>query len=104
MSESSELQQRFEEELDELPWANLVHHFAYGRVYLVREDLDIIDAALAMAQNNVKSIRAWLDDGRFGAPEDREVKVWTAEKARFQILVVSPFVLIKKVRTSAHDS
>lgn len=92
---SDQLRRKLESEIDELPWEELTRSFAFGRLFVVRGSLDLVEAALAMAQNEAATVEAWIQQERFGRPEDDEVAVWEQEKIRFQVLIVSPFVVVK---------
>ncbi|MFW7378986.1 MAG: DUF2288 domain-containing protein [Oligoflexus sp.] len=96
MQQVKDLREKLLAELDELPWSELTRPFAAGRLYLVRQGIDIIDVAVAMAVNDAQTIASWMAENLFGRAEDEEVRHWLKEQSRFQVLIVSPFVLVQE--------
>lgn len=90
-----ELRQKLEAEVDIAPWSALVRHFAFGRVYIVRSPWDLIDAALALHRDASGIVKEAIQQKRLERPTDEEVKGWVATDATFDVLVISPFVLIQ---------
>ena len=94
MSEE-ELRQKLSAEVDQAPWSALVRHFAFGRVYIVRAPWNLVDAAVALHQDAKSEVEAALGQKLLEQPTDAEAKAWTETSARFDMLVISPFVLIQ---------
>ncbi len=90
-----ELRQKLAAEVDLAPWSALVRHFAFGRVYIVRSPWNLIDAAIALHRDAAEQVKEAMRLGQLEQPNDAEVKVWQETSAVFDMLVVSPFVLIQ---------
>jgi hypothetical protein len=90
-----ELRQKLEAEVDSVPWSALIRHFAFGRVYVVRAPWKLIDAAIAMHQDAKDQVQDALRQKHLEQPADAEAQDWLERDASFDVLVISPFVLIQ---------
>lgn len=90
-----ELRQKLKAEVDQAPWSALVRHFAFGRVYIVRAPWNLVDAAVALHQDAKNEVQAALSQKLMEQPTDAEAQAWMDAAARFDMLVISPFVLIQ---------
>jgi hypothetical protein len=93
-----ELRQKLTAEVDQAPWSALVRHFAFGRVYIVRTPWNLIDAAIALHKDAKSEVETALKQKFLEQPSDAEAQAWTESSARFDVLVISPFVLIQAPR------
>lgn len=84
-------------ETAQLAWAELQRHFARGVVIKVAPGMDLVDAALQVAENNTAAVQAWLADGRLAKAELTDAEDWHARKPMFWAVVVAPWVLIQEV-------
>lgn len=96
LKELEDLKEKLTGEIEETDWAPLKQHHDQGGVFIVGEGVDLIDAAVAVAQDKVEFIKLWLETGALRKPTEDEVKEWDANKniklARF--VIVQPYVLI----------
>lgn len=90
-----DLRQKLSSEIDQAPWSALVRHFAFGRVYIVRRPWDLLDAALALHQDAAATVKEAMQKKELEQPTDAEAKTWMETGASFDMLVISPFVLIQ---------
>ncbi len=90
-----ELRQKLAAEVDLAPWSALVRHFAFGRVYIVRSPWNLIDAAVALHRDAADQVKEAMRQRQLEQPNDEEVKAWQETSVVFDMLVVSPFVLIQ---------
>jgi hypothetical protein len=93
--QEQELRQKLASEVDQAPWSALVRHFAFGRVYVVRVPWNLLDAALAFHQDNKAQVQDAIRQNHLEQPTDEEVKDWLERDVSFDVLVISPFVLIQ---------
>jgi hypothetical protein len=89
------LRQKLEAEVDIAPWSALIRHYAFGRVYVVRTPWTLIDAAIAFHRDAKDQVQDALCQKHLEQPSDAEVKDWLERDASFDVLVISPFVLIQ---------
>jgi hypothetical protein len=80
-----------------LGWKELERHFARGDVIRVATGIDLIDAALLLAENDTIAAQAWLADGRIARAELADAEDWHARQPQFWVVVVAPWVLVQEV-------
>jgi hypothetical protein len=84
-------------ETAQLAWAELERHFARGDVVKVAVGVDLIDAALHIAENDAATVEAWLADGRIARADMHDAENWHARQPMFWAVVVAPWVLVQEV-------
>jgi hypothetical protein len=84
-------------ETAQLAWPELERHFARGDVIKVAVGVDLIDAALHIAENNTATVEAWLADRRIARAELADAEDWHARQPMFWAVVVAPWVLVQEV-------
>ena len=95
------LKERLQAELDLVSWLDVARHYAFGRLFCVSEQTDIIEVAVAMAEDRSSELKPWLEQGRLRIVNDKDAQAWTRDQERsFNMLIVRPFVLIQEVKRS----
>jgi hypothetical protein len=84
-------------ETGKLPWTELERHFARGVVINVAADLDLVDVALAMAQDDKIRVEAWLQQARISPASNTEALEWHQQQSQFWVVVTAPWVLIQEI-------
>ena len=60
--------------------------------------LHLVEAALAIAEDDVARVSAWLDAGQLGKPDADDIRRFkTGPKNYFQFVVVQPFVVAMEI-------
>jgi hypothetical protein len=59
--------------------------------------MDLVDAALQVAENNAATVQEWLEDGRIARAELADAEDWHARQPMFWTVVVAPWVLVQEV-------
>lgn len=91
---------RLEEELQEAPWAWIVPHHRKGTVFIVNRSLDIVDVGVALAENDTKSVEAWIEKNMITRPTADQAEAWELNsECMFQFLIVQPYVLIQDTKS-----
>lgn len=85
-------------ETSQIPWKELQRFFAGGKALLVSADLDLVDVAFQMSEDNVAQIKAWSADGKLSYVPDAQACDWVEADALVWAVVVSPWVLVQPVR------
>lgn len=94
----SDLQQKLEEMVDTAKWDWLEVHAFNGRVIIVSPQLDLVEAGAAVAEDNSKLVKQWLDDSWLYAPTEMQIEHWKQDREKeFTSLIIHPFVLIKEL-------
>ena len=86
-------------ETAKVAWAELQRHHARGVVVRVAGELDLVDVAVAMAQDNGAAVSQWMHAGQLEKPTDDQARDWLARDPDLWSVVVAPRVLVQE-RTS----
>ncbi|WP_296751235.1 DUF2288 domain-containing protein [Thiobacillus sp.] len=97
MTPSDILRAKLNLETAQLAWSELERHFARGDVIKVAVGVDLVDAALHIAENNTASVEAWLAEGRIARAGIADAEDWHARQPMFWAVVVAPWVLVQEV-------
>lgn len=84
-------------ETAQLDWKALERHFARGSVIKVAPGMDLIDAALHVAENNAATVQAWLADGSIARADMNDAESWHSHQPAFWVVVVAPWVLVQEI-------
>lgn len=84
-------------ETAQMPWSEMQRYFASGAALFVSPDLDLVEAAFQMSEDNAALIRQWMAARHFGKVTDEQARVWSADDAMHWVVVVSPWVLVQPV-------
>ena len=89
--------------IDEAEWGMLRAHLERGGIILVDDNLDLADAALRVATDDVEAIQRWVESGMIGKPSDSKIRAWDDNKQKkFAMLIISPYVLIQEKMPTFH--
>lgn len=99
MSRSSEeLMAMLNAQTARLAWDELARHFARGVVIKVAPELDLLEVATAMAQDDKQHIKQWLQRGQVGNATDADAQRWQEDGSVFWAVVVAPWVVVQVSR------
>jgi hypothetical protein len=82
-------------ETSQIAWKELQRYFASGVALFVAPDLDLVEVAFQMSQDNAAEIREWMAAGKFGKVTDEQAAAWYETDAVMWAVVVSPYVLVQ---------
>jgi hypothetical protein len=85
-------------ETAQIAWRELQRFFAGGSALMVASDLDLVEVAYQMSQDNAAQIRQWMATGKFGRVTDEQAAAWIETDALVWAVVVSPWVLVQPAR------
>ena len=92
------LKAKLNQETARADWRELQPFFARGQTVAVAGDLDLIEVAVAFAEDRVELIRQWRAQGRVDAVSDEQARGWFDAGQDMWTLVVKPWVLVQPVR------
>jgi hypothetical protein len=76
-------------------WSELERFFARGVVHLVSQELDLVEVAYAVSQDNSKQVANFIGLGQLVKVSDDHAREWVKTQPEFWTVVVAPFVLIQ---------
>ncbi|MBX2823858.1 MAG: DUF2288 domain-containing protein [Gammaproteobacteria bacterium] len=77
-------------------WPELIRHFARGVVIAVDAELDLIEVAQCMADDDTEKVTAWLNQGQVQRASDDMARDWTEREPEFMCVVTAPWVLVQE--------
>lgn len=86
---------RLKEYLGTATWELLEPHVVRDTVICVSPDLDLLDVAVAVADDDIDYVQSKMDLQKIRKPSEAELVEWKDENKKFLSIIVSPFVLIK---------
>ncbi|MBH3440754.1 DUF2288 domain-containing protein [Pseudomonas sp. JZ134] len=95
MSETSTLYATLLGQTAEISWQELQPHFAKGSLLRVDAEIDLIEAAEAIVQDNTGKVSAWLTSGQMAKVTEDEARGFLVSDPVFWAVVVAPWVLIQ---------
>ncbi len=94
----SEIVKSFKRDLAEVSWRELKIHLQRDAIIVVATDLDLIDVAVAVAEDEKALVEAWIAVNQLGKPTENQLKQWEEESDnRFKMLIVQPFILVQDI-------
>ncbi|MFZ1345207.1 DUF2288 domain-containing protein [Thiothrix eikelboomii] len=90
------LRTRLNLETGRITWQELGFFFARGRVLQVAADLDLIEVASALANDEAPQVSAWLKTQQLSVLSDLTAKAWAADDQQLWAVVVAPWVVVQQ--------
>lgn len=91
-------------ETAKIPWRELQRFFASGKLLWVATELDLVDSACAIQQDDLQTVQAWADSGQLAAATDTQARLWFERDALLWAVVVKPWVLVQEIAIDAEDA
>lgn len=89
------LRETLAETLGEAPWSMLEAHAKRDGIILVDPTLDLLDVAVAIAEDDGDAVSGWMEDGRLTKPDAQAMRTLEARADRqWPFVIVQPFVLV----------
>ena len=96
-----DLRKRLNAETARISWKELAPHFARGALVRVNPGLDLIEVAIAFAEDRREAVAAWLEADEVAVAVDADNARWSEQSPEFWAVVVAPWVLVQVVPGSA---
>jgi hypothetical protein len=94
---SDDLREKLAAEVGTVSWPLLRPHHERQSVFLVDQQLDLVEVAVGAAADQVEQIRDWLQAGRLARPSRAQVDSWEEQHTSFACVIIQPFVFIQLV-------
>ena len=96
INELDEVRARILGETAEIAWQELARHFAAGDTLAVDSDLDLIEVALHLHQDNASQLAGWLAEGLVAPVSDELAQHWFTNEQLVWTCVVKPWILVQE--------
>lgn len=91
-------------ETSTIAWKDLQRFFASGAAIAVSADLDLVEVAFQISEDNKKQVAQWLSAGKVAAVSDAQALAWYEADADVWAVVVSPYVLVQEMKSVQPDA
>jgi len=96
------LRQQLESEIGDCLASDLKAHIERGAVVIVAPEIELIDAGLAVAEDDADSVKYWIEKESFRRPKESEIKTWADEpELKFRSVIVRPYVLVQPLANAS---
>jgi hypothetical protein len=87
---------KINQETSRIAWKELQRFYASGATILVSSELDLVEVAFQISEDNKLQVAQWLSMGKIGKVTDAQALAWYEADAEVWAVVVSPYVLIQE--------
>ena len=84
-------------ETAKIPWLELQRFFAAGKVIWVASELDLVEVAWTMQQDDVERVEAWTEQGELAPVSNEQARRWVAEDSLLWAVTIKPWVLVQEL-------
>ncbi|MFK8041603.1 DUF2288 domain-containing protein [Congregibacter sp.] len=84
-----------------IPFSELQRYFAAGRLILASDDLDLIEVAVQLSEDNAAQFEQWLNAGLVKGVADEQATAWLAQDDALWAVVADPWVLVQERKAAA---
>ena len=90
------LRAKLNRETSRISWKELLRFFAAGTVIAVSEELDLVEVAIQISNDNKALIEQWMIESRVNKVSDAQAKDWLETDAILWAVVVRPWILVQQ--------
>lgn len=78
-----------------ISWPELERFFARGRVLDVSAELDLLEVASALTEDDLEKFSAWTQTKQVQHLQDDTAKLWVADDSNLWAVVIAPWVVVQ---------
>jgi hypothetical protein len=86
-----------------LDWQELERAFARGVVIRVATELDLVEVAAAVVEDDSVRLAGWLEERLVAKATTAEARGWQATRGQFWAVVCAPWVLVQEAEPRDGD-
>jgi hypothetical protein len=102
--ENLPLREKLRGQLGTARWPDLKDQFVKGSLFVVCERIGLLNAAVAVAEDDKEAVEAWIESGDVYRPTEQEVTLWDKKpESLFAFIVLQPFVFIGRPSHTVKD-
>jgi hypothetical protein len=87
-------------ETSQMPWKELLRYFAAGMVIAVNHELDLVDVAASIANDDKAAVAQWMSESRIAKVSDAQASAWLEADVALWTVVVKPWILVQPPKPS----
>lgn len=87
-------------ETAQMSWKELERYFASGALICVGKELDLVDVAVHVANDDKAAVTQWMNLGSVSKVTDAQAQAWHEADAALWAVVVKPWILVQEEPSS----
>jgi hypothetical protein len=88
-------------ETAKIPWLELQRFFASGKVIWIAGNLDLVEVALALQQDDLQRVSNWTVNQELAAVSDDQARQWVSDDSLLWAVAIKPWVLVQELGNEA---
>ncbi len=88
-------------ETAQIAWREMQRFFASGVAIAVSADLDLVEVAYQISQDNAAQVSTWLESGQIARVSDEQALAWHEADALVWAVVARPYVLVQASKSKS---
>jgi len=96
MENKSEKWHTLHAETAAIEWKDLERFFAKGNLLRISGDIDLVDVALEIANDNKICIEKWMSDDLLASVSNEEAALWSKGESNLWSVIVLPWILVQQ--------
>ena len=96
MNKPEDIRTRLTAERGPIDYMELQKFFAKGVILVVDSQLDLVDVAEKINQDDTDCIEDWISDKLLVRAHDEHAKKWLEEQTAFEAVTMAPWVLVQE--------
>jgi len=97
-SPEEDVRMKLNRETGKISWQELEKHFASGNVVYVSPELDLIEVAYQVSQDNKAAVEPWVTAQQLSPATDAQAVQWYEQNAELWAVVVAPLILVQPIK------
>ena len=97
------LREEIHSETAKIAWTELQRFFAAGKAIHVSPDLDLVETALQISNDNSALVQQWMANGQLAPVSDDQARYWVDTDATVWAVVVKPWVLVQALKEKRYE-
>lgn len=89
------LRAKLNQETARMPWKELQRYFAGGTVIAVSHELDLVEVAARIANDDKAAVSQWMSENRIAKVSDEQALAWWDADIVLWAVVVKPWILVQ---------
>ena len=95
--------ERFVQEMAPIAFKELQKHFAKGIIIHVSHELDLVEVAMKLHQDDAKTIKNWMTEEKLVRAHDEHAKHWLAQDMNLMAVTAAPWVLVQEMEKTGEQ-
>jgi hypothetical protein len=94
----AQLRSDFHDQTARIAFSELQRYFAGGHLVRVGPGLDLVEVAVALAEDDRQRFEAWIGAGDVAVVDDGQARRWLERDSELWAVVARPWVLVQESR------